>query len=247
MLNRLTDNYSKDPNSNISKLFQIIANEVKEFQLTLNDIKDYRNIDKAIGKALDGLGKNVLEYRNTENDEIYRDYIKIKIISNLSQGDINTINEVAAFLLKDKFIQSEETWNNPLYEDLAGVVIRMKPNYTHIPVALNRVRAGGVKLYFETVMPSDILGLVSKYHSSLFNYKLTNRFITEDVKGEVLKCSIPLFTKVTLNNWEFPLTNEFVGISNSSVKPTKLGLDTRLAKIVNRYPICGEFMVGELI
>lgn len=247
MLNRLTDNYSKDPNSNISKLFQIIANEVEEFQLTLNDIKDYRNIDKAIGKALDGLGKNVLEYRNTENDEIYRDYIKIKIISNLSQGDINTINEVAAFLLKDKYIGSEETWNNPMYEDLAGVVIRMFPNYTHIPVALNRVRAGGVKLYFETVMPGDILGLISKYRSSLFNYKLTNRFITEDVKGEVLKCSIPLITKITLNNWEYPLTNEFVGISNSSVKSSRLGLDAKLVKIVNRYPICGEFMVGELM
>lgn len=151
MLELLTDNYSKDENSNIGKLFKIIGRQLEELDSTFRNVKNWRDIDQAQGKVLDRAGHNVLEYRGDKDDELYRDYIKIKIISNLSKGDIETINTVAEFLLKDKYIGAEETWNNPLYNDIAGVAMKVKPRFGEMlktPHILNRVKAGGIGLHW---------------------------------------------------------------------------------------------------
>lgn len=151
MLNHLTDNYNKDPNSNIGKLFSVIGGEMEEFQESLNLIHFWRDIDNAVGITLDRIGGNVLEYRGGKTDDEYRNYIKIRIVANLSQGDIETLNTVASFLLEDNFLGFEETWHIEDYDDVAGLFGEVSINTVKIPSILDKVRAGGVRIYWERV------------------------------------------------------------------------------------------------
>ena len=247
VFSRLPSNYSEEGQINNKKLHKVIYGEIEEVKKAFEDIRASQDIDNAIGKTLDLIGSNVLEYRETDNDDLFRDFIKLKIISNLSQGDIETINKVASFLLKDKYIETEETWKNALYNDLAGIVIKMYPNYPYIPLALNRVKAGGVRLFFETIMPSDILGLVTGQKDILFDFPLTNEFTTESKKAKVLKEPIYLHTKAKVTPFEYPLCNEFSpqGKSDVTTGLTEIKTDINLTDVI--YPLCGEFLVGEVI
>lgn len=248
IFNRLPDNYSREGQVNNEKFYQIIYSEFEEVKNVFEDIRLSKDIDSAIGKSLDLLGKNVSELRATDDDEIYREFIKTKIIANLSQGDIETINKVADFLLKDKYIESEETWNNNLYDDLVGLVVKMYPNYTHIPTALKRVKAAGVKLFFETVMKGETLGINVEQKKTLFDFPLiTNEFTTGSKKAEILQEPIFLSTRIEKNQFEFPLCNEFTpqGNSNITTSSIKYKTDTKITEVI--YPLCGEFLVGEVI
>ena len=146
LLDRLTDNYNKSPDGNIGKWYQIITRELEEVERAFKDIKEYQDMDKAVDRTLDHIGKNVLEYRNTADDNLYRLLIKTKIIANLSKGDIETINEVASVLLGDGFIGISETWNDSSYNnEPAGLVLKMKNKANTLPFsAIDRVIAGGV-------------------------------------------------------------------------------------------------------
>lgn len=170
LINRLPSNYRKEKESNVGKLYQIISDELIEINNTIEYIKKYQDMDTAIGKTLDRIGNNVLELRNTEDDEVYRQFIKTKIIANLSQGDIETINEVAKVVLGDSFLGISETWNNSLYEDIAGIVLDIDPNGDYNfgkNNPLSRVKAGGVRMYFQAMLPSEDIIL----EESTFNFK----------------------------------------------------------------------------
>ncbi|ALS27204.1 hypothetical protein IJ21_18030 [Paenibacillus sp. 32O-W] len=91
MLRRLTDVFSKDPNSNIGKLMSILAEQLQKLEQTTCRVEEWRDIDKAQGTTLDRIGENVAQHRGAATDEIYRILIKSKIARNLSTGDINTI------------------------------------------------------------------------------------------------------------------------------------------------------------
>lgn len=96
MINLLTDNYDKRPNSKIGKLFKIIADELDEINNTTKLVEKSRDIDKASGFTLDKIGSNVKQFRGAATDGIYRVLIKSKIARNMSTGDINTIISVVA-------------------------------------------------------------------------------------------------------------------------------------------------------
>lgn len=112
MLKRLPDVYNKDLDSNIGKLFQIVAGEYEEIKKVFESIQNYRDIDQAKGIPLDRIGRNVLESRGDKKDQDYRNFIKTKIRANLSAGDIETLNDVYPVLLGDNFIEVSEAWNN---------------------------------------------------------------------------------------------------------------------------------------
>lgn len=99
MLKRLTDNYNKEPNSKIGKLFNIVASELEDLKLSINRTGSWRDIDEAEGKTLDNIGLNVQQFRGQATDEIYRILLKSKIARNLSDGSINTIIQVLAVTL----------------------------------------------------------------------------------------------------------------------------------------------------
>lgn len=97
---RLTDSYSKNPESNVYKLMSIAAGIIQENEDTLNRIGDWRDVDQAEGVALDMLGQNVRQNRGQAPDEVYRILIKSKIKRNLSNGSINTLIDFLSFILQ---------------------------------------------------------------------------------------------------------------------------------------------------
>lgn len=127
LVDHLTDNYKKSPNSNNAKLLGIVDDELNLLAYTFRMIERYRDMDRARGLTLDRAGKNVLELRKTDKDEEYRRMIKVKIKANLSKGDIDTIADVAEALLGGGFVRVGETWSSPKYSnEPAGVYIRVK-------------------------------------------------------------------------------------------------------------------------
>ncbi|WP_425447723.1 hypothetical protein [Dethiothermospora halolimnae] len=167
MLNRLTDNYRKDKDSNIYKLFAIIAPEIEELNQAIKDIKTVKDVDTATGYHLDRIGSNVKEYRGNKNDDKYRQFIKTKIKANLSKGDIETLNEVAEVVIGDNFISLTELWNNPLYDnEQAALLLNFEPNNLTIPFELERVAAGGVRLYSQAQQMLIDVGISETFRTS---------------------------------------------------------------------------------
>ncbi len=158
VFNRLPDNYSREGQINNAKLHQIIYREYEEIRNVFEDIRLSHDIDNAKGKTLDYIGKNVLQYRGIEeDDELYRLMIKTKIIANLSQGDIETINEVATVLLGDSYVGIKETWSLDEYNyEPAGLVIDLKPKFKQLPIdSIKRTIAGGVGVKWSLTFSQD--------------------------------------------------------------------------------------------
>lgn len=147
VLNRLPDNYKGLGQDNIKKLHQVIYSELEEAKRTLELVRLSHDLDKATGKSLDYIGANVMQSRRpNEDDDTYRLMIKVKAISNLSKGDINTINQVAKALFGDKFVNVKETWGLPEYKnEPAALVLNIIPGPADLPSdIIRRTVAGGI-------------------------------------------------------------------------------------------------------
>ena len=84
--------------TNIGKLFAVVA---WGFELIKNNtelVREWAHIDHARGAALDRHGENYGVKRGGADDFFYRLLIKVKIISQLSGGDIDTVLSAIATL-----------------------------------------------------------------------------------------------------------------------------------------------------
>ena len=117
LVKRLTDNYKKNPESNIGKLLSVIDFELDRLKDTYKLIDSYRAIDNATGVTLDNIGKNVLQERGGMDDITYRLFLKVKIRSNLSGGQIETINDIMTVILGDNYLGLREVWDNSTYSN----------------------------------------------------------------------------------------------------------------------------------
>lgn len=127
IIKRLPSVYNTNEGSDIYKLFQIITEEINELKRAIEQIQAYRDIDSAKEVTLDKAGLNIGELRGDKNDIDYRKFIKTRIRSNLSKGDIETLNEISSFLIGDAFIGIKETWNQVNYNnEKAAIVIQNK-------------------------------------------------------------------------------------------------------------------------
>lgn len=129
MLDRLTDNYAKDPDSRIGKLMRIFSEQLKELGETFQRIEAWRAIDEAEGATLDRIGRVVLQPRGAAKDEVYRILLKSKIARNLSTADINTIISVLAVALdvEPSEIKIEEMYNDPFEPEPAAIKLIQLP------------------------------------------------------------------------------------------------------------------------
>lgn len=148
LIDRLPSNYSKSKDSVNGKLYQIYASELSQIKEVFNTIKLYQDMDVSAGKALDRIGRNVLQLRDTDDDDLYRLLIKTKIIANLSKGDIETINEVCRVLLGKGFAGVQESWGSSRYQnEPAGLILKIMNQAKNLPFqAIDRIIAGGVDL-----------------------------------------------------------------------------------------------------
>ncbi|MCY7484442.1 hypothetical protein [Paenibacillus alvei] len=138
VVSRLTDVFTKSPNSNIGKLMSIMAGQLRKVQETQARIQEWRDIDKAEGVTLDRLGHNIVQPRGVATDEQYRILLKSKIARNFSQGDINTIIQVLATALDTEFknIKITELYNDPIAPEPAAISL--------IQLPLDRINAVGI-------------------------------------------------------------------------------------------------------
>ena len=147
--NRLPERFRKPNNE---KLYYVLYHDGFDNIYTgLESVRDSRNIDKAYGKSLDLLGANIGQFRNGEDDDLYRLLIKTRIIANLSIGDIPTINRVMSALIKEVYLGLEEVWWNKdhLFEP-AAIKLHLGPIAKRIPYEIiNRVKAAGVRVLIE--------------------------------------------------------------------------------------------------
>jgi len=178
MLSRLTSNYNVDSDSNINKLFQIIAAEIDELNTAINDVQAIRNIDQASDNSLDKIGRNVLQSRNALTDVKYRESIKTKIQSLLSNGEIGVLNEVAKVLIGENFKSISEAWNNSNYgnED-AAIIVEFDPTDLSIPFGLKNVVAPGVKVNLQGNIIDDIIGITEEFTTAKILSPITGAYI----------------------------------------------------------------------
>jgi hypothetical protein len=158
LISKLPDIYSKGPDSNNSKIFEIFAAELDELHTALIDIERFRDIDDASGYTLDRIGKNVEQYRGTAEDNVFRILIKAKIKRNLSDGSIDTIIDILGFILN---IPAEEVSVTELWEEGEPAAIKVDVsteavNSTGLTLSqfgqlVDLIVAGGVKasVFFE--------------------------------------------------------------------------------------------------
>lgn len=160
MLNALTSAYTlKDRDNlrqgspvetNIGKLFEIFAWGLDRVQEQSELIKLWDNIDNARGLVLDRYGANFGVNRLGADDRYYRLMIKVKLLSQLSGGDLNTMLNAAAALFE---IPVEKITLNELFPAKIGIDINeadlMKEtieNASDIAVLLKRILAAGIAM-----------------------------------------------------------------------------------------------------
>lgn len=199
---RLPERFRK---TNTEKLYYVLYNDSKDLKQAFDSVRDSRNIDKAEGETLDLIGANVGQFRIDEDDELYRLLIKIKIIANLSNGDIPTINKVMMAVFKDKFLGLQEVWTLGSYRrEPAAIKLRLGVIDKNIPYQIiDRIKAAGVRIIIElnyktnfyigagstageviTILPPPLEDIVIKHNNSVFGtmYTIHEEIIIEGAK-----------------------------------------------------------------
>jgi len=169
MLDALTSAYSRTDvdncrqdypvETNIGKLFSLFAWGLDMVQEHAEKVKLWDQLDYARGSVLDRYGANFGVQRFGADDAFYRLMIKVKVLSQLSGGDTDTVINAAAELLgvAPTDITLEDVWpaKIALYVDealLSEERVRMREP---IAGAIKRILAAGVgmKMYVQSERP----------------------------------------------------------------------------------------------
>lgn len=87
------------PETNIGRLFYLIADGFEAVFENAERVKEWDDLDNAEGAVLDRYGSNFGVARGAANDALYRIFIRVKMIAQLSGGDTDAIINAAAELL----------------------------------------------------------------------------------------------------------------------------------------------------
>ncbi|CDZ74878.1 hypothetical protein ING2D1G_0719 [Peptoniphilus sp. ING2-D1G] len=192
---RLPERFRKPNNLD---LYYVLYGGYGELEKGFASINDSRNIDKAQGETLDKLGANVGQFRFGEDDDLYRQLIKVRIIANLSIGSIPVINKVLSILVKDVYLGLEEAylideWDN----EPAAFRLILNKYAGKLPYEIiDRIKAAGVRVLFElryresvilkekTNTYTNRLYPVSTYHQcgSIYNHQYVGKKINSNIK-----------------------------------------------------------------
>lgn len=150
---RLPERFRKPNNE---KLYYVLYGYgFDEMEKALESVGDSRDVRKATGKSLDGLGANVGQYRQGEDDDRYRLLIQTKIMANLSMGDIPTINQVLTTLIDDKYLGLVEGFRE-LKEPASFLIDYDGFTNQDLDVLIGRIKAAGVAYKTRRVYGSDV-------------------------------------------------------------------------------------------
>lgn len=142
--------------TNIGKLFSIFAWGLDSVQEQAELVLLWDNIDNARGAVLDRYGANFGVKRVSSDDRFYRLAIKVKVMSQLSGGDIDTVLVAAATLLdvenSDVLLEEVYPAKIALYVDQKLIAQELLDLIEEIAWAIKRILATGVgiRLYLRT-------------------------------------------------------------------------------------------------
>lgn len=247
LLQHLPYRDSKEPDSNNYKIYRLLAEVIGTIQKHQQEIERTRNIDNATGKTLELIGSNYNQPREVDqDDDEYRLYIKTKIAADMSQGDIETLNEIARTVLGEHFIGISETWSNPLYkDDIAGIVIKIKTSIKKIPSILNRVRAAGVQLYYEAMLPDENLEISSKAIQYRARYPMTHEAKTASRKVDGNRNNLIVGEKYLQVRQTYKMTGETQTASvKNNISREPCYINTKQVRGGINYPMAGRTIVG---
>lgn len=133
------------------KLYYVLYGGFDEVYKAFEEIRASRDLDKAFGKTLDKIGENVGQFRMDEDDDLYRQLIKVRIIANLSLGNIPTLNKVLSVLTKDVYLGLKEVWDKPEYQnEPSKIVIELGSTAKKFPFELvEAIKSAGVRVLTE--------------------------------------------------------------------------------------------------
>lgn len=151
---RLPERFRKENNL---KLYYVLYGGFDEVFAALDEIRMSRDLDKAYGETLDKIGANVGQFRLDEDDDLYRQLIKVRIIANLSLGNIPTINKVLSVLTKDVYLGLREAWDKKEYQnEPAKIVVNLSRSIENYPIELiERIKSAGVRVLTEVLKYYD--------------------------------------------------------------------------------------------
>jgi hypothetical protein len=151
---RLPERFRKENNL---KLYYVLYGGFDEVYRAFDEIRASRNLDKAYGATLDKIGANVGQFRLDEDDDLYRQLIKVRIIANLSLGNIPTINKVLSVLTKDVYLGLREAWDKTEYQnEPAKIVVNLSHSIENYPIELiERIKSAGVRVLTEVLKYYD--------------------------------------------------------------------------------------------
>lgn len=133
------------------KVYYAIFDDRAKMRQAIWEVEQSRDIDKAYGKTLDKFGENVGQFRLDEDDDLYRQLIKVRIIANLSLGNIPTINKVLSVLTKDVYLGLKEVWDKEEYRnEPSKIVIELGSSAKKFPFEIVEViKSAGVRVLAE--------------------------------------------------------------------------------------------------
>lgn len=201
LLERMPRHFAQTEDSNNYKLLKIIAENSIENLTIQQTILSYWDIDQAEGYSLDRLGKDEGISRGSWDDEEYRKMIKVQCILNLSEGDLETMNQIMDAYMGTDFIGFEEGWRE--FEP-ATLLLNIRASAKTVPDALiKRMKTAGVGIFTILNEINDFLQLHAGTYAWTFNTKICGRFKTAQTHGalgeEILSFSEVSYGFVTNN------------------------------------------------
>ena len=142
--------------TNIGKLFAILAWGLDSAQEQAQIVKRWDNLDNAKGHVLDRYGANFGVKRVSPDDRFYRLAIKVKLIAQISGGDSDTVIRAAGDLLdvelSDVLLEDVYPAKIALYVDQDLLSQDRLELIEPIAYAIKRILAAGVgmRLYLRT-------------------------------------------------------------------------------------------------
>ena len=177
----MPSHFAKDKDSNNYKLLSLIAKGSEETRAVYDTTLKFWDVDQSEGVGLDRLGKDEGILRGSWDDEEYRKMIKIQCILNLSEGDIETMNQIMDAYMGYDFIGFEEGWKD--FEP-ATLLLNIRSSAKTVPDSLvRRIKTAGVGIYILLNELSEFILLYAGTYAWSLNHKICGRFKTAATHG----------------------------------------------------------------
>lgn len=146
----------RDLETNIGRLFSLIAERYEAIHENAELVRLWDDLENAEGAVLDRYGANFGVSRGAASDALYRIFIQVKMMAQLSGGDDDTVIRAAGELLDVEFsdVLLEDVFpaKKALYVDQSLLSQERIDLIEQIAYAIKRILAAGVglRLYLRT-------------------------------------------------------------------------------------------------